>query len=71
MALTEKKVRLTLRWAHIVLGLVIMCYIYSPFHQYPAFQIIMKFFIIPAITLSGFWMWKFKAFNKFLGIREG
>ncbi|HLF17646.1 MAG TPA: hypothetical protein VI749_01985 [Candidatus Omnitrophota bacterium] len=69
MALTEKKIRLMLRWLHIVLGLVIMCYIYSPLHQYPAFQVAMKFFIIPTITASGLWIWKFKAFNRFLGIQ--
>lgn len=62
----EAKLRKILRWMHIILGLVIMCYIYSPFHQNVLFQIIMKFIIIPVITISGIWIWQFKSVNKFL-----
>ena len=66
----EKKIRRILRWMHIIFGLVIMCYIYSPFHEIVWFQIVMKFVIIPVITISGIWIWKFKAFNRFLGISK-
>jgi len=69
MALTEKKVRTAIRWIHIASGLIIMCYIYSPFHEQKAFQMIMKFCIIPGITFTGLWIWKFKAFNKFFKIQ--
>ena len=69
MALTQNKLRIILRWMHIVLGLVIMCYIYSPFHELKVFQILMKFFVIPVITLSGLWIWKFKTFNNFFKIQ--
>ncbi|MDP2652669.1 MAG: hypothetical protein Q8Q08_01415 [Candidatus Omnitrophota bacterium] len=64
-----QRIRGMLRWLHIVLGLVIMCYIYSPFHQYAWFQITVKFFVIPVITLSGVWLWRFSQVNKRLGIR--
>ena len=47
-----------------------MCYVYSPFHKYFAFQVLVKFIIIPLATLSGLWIWKFKAFNKFFKIVE-
>ena len=63
-----KKVRSILRWMHIILGLVIMCYIYSPFHEYKIFQIVVKFVVIPIITFSGIWLWKFKEFNKIFKI---
>jgi len=66
--LTEAKVRIILRWMHIVLGLVLMCYVYSPFGKEQLFQIMVKFLIIPITTFTGFWMWKFKAFNKFFKI---
>jgi len=64
----EKKIRVVLRWVHIVCGLVIMCYIYSPFQELIWFQILMKFMVIPLITFTGFWVWKFRAFNKFFKI---
>ena len=63
------KLRTGLRWLHIVFGLVILFYIYSPFHQYKAFQIVVKCAIIPVLVLSGIWLWKFNVFNKFFHIR--
>ena len=69
MPLTEKKIRTILRWTHIVLGLVIMCYVYSPFHTYAGFRLFVKFFAVPVIALTGLWIWKFKPLNKFFGIR--
>ena len=66
---TQTTMRVILRWLHIILGLVIMCYIYSPFHDMRVLQIVVKFIVIPAITISGLWIWKFKAFNRFFGIR--
>ena len=66
----QSKIRVALRWVHIVLGLTIMCYIYSPFHELPAFQIAVKFLVIPVITFTGIWVWKFKVFNKFFSIKD-
>ena len=68
LSLTPNRLRIILRWLHIVLGLVILCYIYSPFHEFVFFQIAVKFFVIPVITVSGIWIWKFKEFNKFFKI---
>jgi len=67
--MTAAKLRVMLRWMHILLGLVIMCYIYSPLSGKVGFQLAMKFFIIPFIAFSGLWIWKFQAFNKFFKIR--
>ena len=68
MKINSNNIRNILRWTHIILGLIILCYIYSPFHEKRAFQIIVKFLVIPVITFSGLWLWKFKAFNKFFRI---
>jgi len=62
------KIRVTIRWIHIILGLTIMCYIYSPFHENVYFQVIIKFIILPVIFLTGVWIWKFKAINHWLKI---
>lgn len=67
--MSQAKARIILRWTHIILGLVIMCYVYSPLGERQFFQIAVKFFVIPLITFTGLWIWKFKAFNKFFGIR--
>ena len=67
--MTVKRVRLMIRWVHIVGALVLMCYIYSPFHQYLWFQWLIKLGVIPVLTVTGVWVWKFAGFNKFLGIK--
>jgi hypothetical protein len=66
--MNQARLRIVLRWVHIVLGLVILCYIYSPFNRFVWFQLLMKFLVLPAITFTGIWVWKFKAFNKFFHV---
>lgn len=66
----KSKLRIILKWAHVILGLILMCYVYSPLSGNPTFQIAVKFFVVPVIAFTGFWMWKFKSFNKFFRIPE-
>jgi len=68
--MTVAKIRKVLRWIHLILGLVVMCYIYSPFHENIFFQFIIKFVIIPVIAISGVWIWQFQRFNKLLRIKD-
>ena len=68
--MTQRTIRKILRWSHFVFGLVIMCFIYSPFHENVTFQWVMKLLIIPYLTISGLWIWKFQAVNKFFGIKS-
>ncbi|MCB9757849.1 MAG: hypothetical protein H6753_05435 [Candidatus Omnitrophica bacterium] len=68
--MTTNQTRIVLQWVHIVFGLVILCYIYSPFSKYLLFQIFIKFIVVPVIVLTGLWLWKFKEFNKFLRIKS-
>ena len=53
-----------MRWFHIVLGLILLCYVYSPFHQYWVFQFLVKWIALPVLTMSGIFMWKPKLWNK-------
>lgn len=50
--------RLILRWVHIVLGIPIIGYIYSPFEEIPNYAPAVRFVFLPVLVLSGFWMWK-------------
>jgi hypothetical protein len=49
--------RLILRWIHIVFGIPVLGYVYSPFDQLPNYAPIARFIAVPIIVLSGFWMW--------------
>ena len=54
----EATKRSILRWIHLVFSIPIIGYIYSPFEQIPNYARPTRFFFVPAMVLSGLWMWK-------------
>jgi glucose-6-phosphate-specific signal transduction histidine kinase len=50
--------RSILRWIHLVFSVPIIGYIYSPFEQIPHYAPVVRYVAVPAIVLSGLWMWK-------------
>jgi hypothetical protein len=46
------------RWIHIIFGIPIVGYIYSPFEELPNYAPLVRFVFLPIILLTGFWMWK-------------
>lgn len=46
------------RWIHIVFAIPILGYIYSPFEKLPDYAPATRFVFLPAMVLSGLWMWK-------------
>jgi hypothetical protein len=46
------------RWIHIIFGIPIIGYTYSPFEEIPNYAPAVRFVFLPTIVLSGFWMWK-------------
>jgi len=43
---------------HIVFAIPILGYIYSPFDKLPSYAPATRFVFVPAIVVSGLWMWK-------------
>ena len=50
--------RTIFRWIHLIFAIPIIGYIYSPFEQIPNYAFPTRFIFVPAIALSGLWMWK-------------
>jgi predicted tellurium resistance membrane protein TerC len=50
--------RSILRWIHIVLGIPIIGYVYSPFEELPNYAPMVRYVALPVILLTGLWMWK-------------
>jgi hypothetical protein len=46
------------RWIHLVFGIPIIGYVYSPFAELPNYAPVVRFISIPVLILTGFWMWK-------------
>ena len=54
----ETTKRSIVRWLHLILAIPIIGYIYSPFDQIPNYAPATRFVFLPAMLLSGLWMWK-------------
>ena len=50
--------RSILRCIHVVFSIPIVGYVYSPFEELPNYAPIVRFVAIPALVLTGLWMWK-------------
>jgi hypothetical protein len=56
--LKETTKRSIFRWIHLVFSIPILGYIYSPFDKIPNYAPATRFVFVPAMILSGLWMWK-------------
>jgi hypothetical protein len=48
--------RSLLRWAHLILAIPILGYIYSPFAELPNYAAVTRFVFAPVMMLAGYWM---------------
>jgi hypothetical protein len=58
--------RTIFRWIHIVLGIPIIGYIYSPFKDLPNYAPVVRYVAIPVIVISGLWLWKGHLLRRFI-----
>ena len=63
--------RIILRWIHIALAIPIVGYIYSPFAVLPEYATPTRYVFLPAMIVSGLWMWKGHVMKKLLFGRVG
>ncbi len=56
--MTESTRRTIVRWIHLILAIPIIGYIYSPFDQIPLYAPRVRYVVVPAMLLTGLWMWK-------------
>ncbi len=54
----ETTKRSIFRTIHLFLAIPIIGYIYSPFEVIPDYAFPTRFIFLPAMVLSGLWMWK-------------
>jgi hypothetical protein len=54
----DATLRLIARWIHIVIGIPIIGYIYSPFDQIPNYAPMVRFVFFSIMAATGLWMWK-------------
>jgi hypothetical protein len=58
------------RWIHIVSGIPIIGYVYSPFEEIPNYAPAVRFVFAPVLLLSGLWMWKGHVLRRLISKRS-
>jgi hypothetical protein len=58
--------RSILRWIHLLFAIPIIGYVYSPFEDIPNYAPVVRFVALPAIVLTGFWMWQGHALRRLI-----
>ena len=56
--MTEPVKRSIFRWTHIILGIPIIGYVYSPFEEIPNYAPAVRYVFLPVLVMIGLWMWK-------------
>ena len=62
--------RSLLRWIHLIFSVPILGYIYSPFAELPNYAPVVRYVAVPAIALSGLWMWKGHVLGRLISKRS-
>jgi len=57
------------RWIHLILAIPIIGYIYSPFDKLPDYAFATRYIFLPAMVISGLWMWKGHVVRRLLSKR--
>jgi hypothetical protein len=56
--MTHGTKRAILRTIHLVFGIPIIGYVYSPFENIPQYAGPTRYFFLPMLVLTGLWLWK-------------
>jgi uncharacterized iron-regulated membrane protein len=54
----NKTTRTVLRWTHVLVGFLIGVFVYTPARDSEAFVLLMQAAAVPAVALTGVWMWR-------------
>lgn len=67
--MAPKKLRDTLRWVHIIIGIYLGYYVYSPIEEHPLLRLIGRL-IFPIVVITGLWMWQQARVRRMLRRRQ-
>lgn len=62
--MTASTQRTILRWIHLVFGLTLIGYIYGPPEEVLQYRDNFRFFFLPTVIVTGFWLWKGPAIQR-------
>ena len=54
----NKTTRTIRRWSHLLTGFLIGVFVYTPARDNETFVLLMQAAVVPAVALTGLWMWQ-------------
>ncbi len=54
----QSTTRTIARWIHLIFGIPVIGYAYSPFEHLPDYAPVVRYIALPIIFVTGLWMWK-------------
>lgn len=64
--MTPRLFRRALRWIHLIGGIIVGTYLYSPWSENALFSIVTLYGVVPILGLTGIAMWQQGRLNGFL-----
>ena len=58
MSISNKQLRLILRYTHLGAGILLVPFIYSPLGDVPAYELFVQIALIPVVVVTGIWIWQ-------------
>ena len=58
MSVSNKRLRLILRYTHLAAGILIVPFVYSPLGDFPAYELLVRIALIPVGVITGIWIWQ-------------
>jgi hypothetical protein len=58
MSISNKQLRLILRYTHLAAGILVGLFVHSPLGDVPAFELLVQIALIPIVVLTGIWVWQ-------------
>ena len=73
VGLSGKQQRTILRYSHLLAGMLNVLFIYTPFGDVWAFQLLVQIILVPVIIITGVWMWQQTRVRKLIAkrLRQG
>jgi len=67
--MNDRTKRSIFRWIHLIFAIPVIGYVYSPFKELPSYAPVVRYVAIPAIALTGLWMWKGRLLRRLISKR--
>ena len=58
LGISNKQLRLILRYTHLAAGILIGVFVYSPLGNVPAFELFVQIALIPVVVVTGICIWQ-------------